>query len=212
MLTVAQAATRASRDPETIRRWIRAGKLMAWKVGTQHVIDEDDLSDAIRGIFATPAEATDPAKATRDRAIGSAIHQGRAERARQIHEAAAPYLTSMSSAATGGAPVIDVWLPHIVGRIVHALDPVHIILFGSRARGDHRSDSDYDLLVVMEQLADRRLTRLDVRRSYDGLPVSSDVIVATVAETDGSIPGRPAGAVYWALKEGRVIYDRDDVG
>jgi len=35
------------RDPETVRRWIRSGKLRARKVGTQHVIDEQDLEAAI---------------------------------------------------------------------------------------------------------------------------------------------------------------------
>jgi excisionase family DNA binding protein len=43
MLTVPEAAKRARRDPETVRRWIRAGRLRARKVGTQHVIEEDDL-------------------------------------------------------------------------------------------------------------------------------------------------------------------------
>ena len=43
MLTVPEAARRVGRDPETIRRWIRAGRLRARKVGTQHVIEEDDL-------------------------------------------------------------------------------------------------------------------------------------------------------------------------
>jgi excisionase family DNA binding protein len=43
MLTVPQAARRIGRNPETIRRWIRAGKLNSSKVGTQHVIDERDL-------------------------------------------------------------------------------------------------------------------------------------------------------------------------
>lgn len=46
MLTVPEAASIAGRDPETIRRWIRAGKLRARKIGTQHVIEEDDL-DAV---------------------------------------------------------------------------------------------------------------------------------------------------------------------
>lgn len=48
MLTVPQAARRARRNPETIRRWIREGKLRATKVGTQHVLDEKDL-DALLG-------------------------------------------------------------------------------------------------------------------------------------------------------------------
>jgi excisionase family DNA binding protein len=46
MLTVPEAAKRVGRNPETVRRWIRAGKLRSQKVGTQHLIDEQDL-DAI---------------------------------------------------------------------------------------------------------------------------------------------------------------------
>jgi excisionase family DNA binding protein len=43
VLTVPQAAQRAQRNPETIRRWIRSGRLRAQRVGTQHIIDEADL-------------------------------------------------------------------------------------------------------------------------------------------------------------------------
>ncbi len=43
MLTVPEAARRVRRNPETVRRWIREGKLPARKVGTQHVIEERDL-------------------------------------------------------------------------------------------------------------------------------------------------------------------------
>jgi excisionase family DNA binding protein len=43
MLTVPEAAKRTGRNPETVRRWIREGKLRAHKVGTQHVIEERDL-------------------------------------------------------------------------------------------------------------------------------------------------------------------------
>jgi len=44
MLTVPEAARRTKRDPETVRRWIRSGRLRATKVGTQHLIDEADLA------------------------------------------------------------------------------------------------------------------------------------------------------------------------
>ena len=43
MLTVPQAAERVGRDPETVRRWIRIGKLRSERVGTQHMVDEADL-------------------------------------------------------------------------------------------------------------------------------------------------------------------------
>ena len=101
-LTVPEAARRVGRNPETIRRWIRAGKLPSRKVGTQHVIDEEDLADAIRGVIARPLPALDPA--TTDRP----------------------------------AATTDPWLSTIVGRIVRLVDPVRIVLFGSRARGDAR--------------------------------------------------------------------------
>ena len=39
-------------------------------------------------------------------------------------------------------------LDGVVARLVAALDPRAIWLFGSRARGDNRPDSDFDLLVV----------------------------------------------------------------
>lgn len=44
MLTVPEAARRAGKNPETVRRWIREGKLLAHKIGTQHVIEEADLA------------------------------------------------------------------------------------------------------------------------------------------------------------------------
>ncbi len=47
MLTVPKAADRVGRDPETIRRWIRAGKLRAQKIGTQHLIEEQDLDQVV---------------------------------------------------------------------------------------------------------------------------------------------------------------------
>ncbi len=49
MLTVPQAARRVGRKPETIRRWIREGRLPARKIGTQHVIEEADLREASAG-------------------------------------------------------------------------------------------------------------------------------------------------------------------
>ena len=39
-------------------------------------------------------------------------------------------------------------LQGLVQRLADALDPLAIWLFGSRARGDHRPDSDFDFMVV----------------------------------------------------------------
>ncbi len=204
-LTVPEAARRVGRNPETIRRWIRAGKLPSRKVGTQHVLDEDDLARAVHAVAAGPLPKLDPDRTPTDRAILLALHQGGEERAHQIREAVAPYLPA---ALDRPAVTTDPWQSTIVGRIVRLVDPVRIVLFGSRARGSAREDSDYDLLVVVDAVANRRAMRIAIRRSFADLPVAADVIVSTVEETDGRIAGHPAGVVYWALQEGRGIYHR----
>lgn len=58
MLTVPEAARRVSRNPETIRRWIRSGRLPARRVGTQHVIEEADLQALLHEgeVLSVPAE------------------------------------------------------------------------------------------------------------------------------------------------------------
>jgi excisionase family DNA binding protein len=49
MVDVIEAGRRTGRDPETIRRWIRAGKLRAQRVGNKHMIDEADLAVVAEG-------------------------------------------------------------------------------------------------------------------------------------------------------------------
>jgi excisionase family DNA binding protein len=54
MLTVPEAARRVGRDPETVRRWIRSGKLRSEKVGTQHLVEERELEALVEGGLPPP--------------------------------------------------------------------------------------------------------------------------------------------------------------
>jgi len=54
MLTVPEVARRLNRDPETVRRWIRTGKLRARRVGTQHVVEDVDVEALMAGSVAVP--------------------------------------------------------------------------------------------------------------------------------------------------------------
>jgi excisionase family DNA binding protein len=81
MLTVPEAARRTKRDPETVRRWIRSGRLKATRIGTQHLIDEGDLarltSDATLPI---PASWRHTATGERMPDVVAAIRSSRAAR------------------------------------------------------------------------------------------------------------------------------------
>jgi uncharacterized protein len=99
------------------------------------------------------------------------------------------------------------WIPVMVERIVRDFDPVRIVLFGSRARGVGREDSDVDLLVVLPRLAPQRNAVADVLRALADVPVPKDIVVTTPQEIErrGDLVGtvlRPA------LREGKVLYER----
>ncbi|HEU0235444.1 MAG TPA: nucleotidyltransferase domain-containing protein [Candidatus Limnocylindrales bacterium] len=99
----------------------------------------------------------------------------------------------------------DDWLPAIVDRIVRLVDPARIVLFGSRAAAHASADSDYDLLVVLDDVGHRRETRIAIARSLADLP-SKDIVVTTRAETERR--ASLVGVVRWALDEGRTVYER----
>jgi predicted nucleotidyltransferase len=92
-------------------------------------------------------------------------------------------------------------------RIVAALNPQRIVLFGSRARGDAGPDSDIDLLIEMpsdlpptERI--RAVDRLFTPRSW---PL--DVVVFTPGEASAQRLSRNS-LVCTAEREGRVLYER----
>jgi len=94
---------------------------------------------------------------------------------------------------------------------VDAVDPEQVILFGSRARGDHRDRSDVDLIVIeAEPFGSERSRHGEMLRLYEalrGLRVPTDLLVYSREDVE-----------YWrdsrnhvlarALREGRVLYER----
>lgn len=98
-------------------------------------------------------------------------------------------------------------LDEIVRRLVEAVDPDRIILFGSRARGDPRPDSDVDLLIVKD--SPEPPGRRDVRayRALMGIGVPKDVLWYTRQEVE-EWAGVRNHVVSRALREGKVLYER----
>jgi predicted nucleotidyltransferase len=96
-------------------------------------------------------------------------------------------------------------LDELVRRIVEAVQPLEIILFGSAARGEMTSDSDIDLLVVMPEGTHKRHTAGFIRSRLYGLGVPVDIVVATPSTLE--MYGRSIGLIYLpALEEGKHLY------
>ena len=95
----------------------------------------------------------------------------------------------------------------MIDRIVRDFHPLRLILFGSHARGDASPDSDIDLLVVLPQVANKRLAAVAIRRALADFPVCKDIVVTTLEEITrrGDLIGtvlRPA------FRDGKVLYER----
>ncbi len=90
-------------------------------------------------------------------------------------------------------------------RLTAALDPVEIRLFGSRAFGSARPDSDFDLLVILPDDAD-----VDHDRAYApvlGSGIGCDVVPCTLSDYMAE-RGRP-GTVCAAAAAGRALYRKE---
>ena len=96
-------------------------------------------------------------------------------------------------------------LDKLVERIVDAVHPLKIILFGSAARGEMGPDSDVDVLVVMPDGTHRRHTAQYLYQTVRGVKVPYDIIVATpsdLAEHRDNV-----GLIYCTvLREGKTVY------
>ncbi len=96
----------------------------------------------------------------------------------------------------------------IVRRIVQTAQPEKIILFGSRARGDARPDSDFDLLVIKESDEPRHRRDAPLYVAVADLPVEVEVMVYTPQEVE-EWSQVPQAFITTAVREGKVVYERE---
>lgn len=111
-------------------------------------------------------------------------------------------------AAAAGEGKLPVDLAELMRRILFFYDPVQVWLFGSRARGDARPTSDWDLLVVVDDAASDAALDLDVGwRLQRGCGVYADVVACRVSEfeSDVSVPNTLAFDVG---REGVLLHAR----
>jgi predicted nucleotidyltransferase len=93
----------------------------------------------------------------------------------------------------------------LIQRIVEAVHPLKIIVFGSAARGDSKPASDIDLLVVMPEGVHRRRVAQDLYRRIRGIGVPFDLLVATPSDLEKHKDN--IGLIYrTVLLEGKEVY------
>ncbi len=95
----------------------------------------------------------------------------------------------------------------IVNRICKAGNPLQVVLFGSRSRGDARQDSDIDLLIIEESTEPRYKRAAKYLRALLGISPGKDVVVWTPKEV-AEWARLPNTFIATALREGRVLYER----
>ena len=97
-------------------------------------------------------------------------------------------------------------LNELVRLLSEAYHPDKIFLFGSRACGTERPDSDFDLLLVVPDDAspDRLTSRMAYERLW-GTGADADILVWTRNRFNACVH-LPATFPATVLREGRVLY------
>jgi predicted nucleotidyltransferase len=97
-------------------------------------------------------------------------------------------------------------LEEVTSRIVGAVHPEKIVLFGSHVWGRPTDDSDIDLMVIVDRSEQPgyRLAR-DIYRSLRGLRVPVEVVVRTRDEMARGLAVKTS-LERRVLEEGRVLH------
>ena len=94
----------------------------------------------------------------------------------------------------------------IKNKIVELLDGLEyekILLFGSRARGENRDDSDYDVIVVLKnniEREDKFSLQNKIRRAFAKEKIDIDIIVKSLTQYD-YMKNNMGNVIYYANHE-----------
>ena len=99
-------------------------------------------------------------------------------------------------------------IAHVVEKIVEAISPLKIILFGSHSRDEQTESSDLDLLVVQDSGRSCRQVRREIELLLWGRRFPIDLIVATPEQVDRNVTDGNPFYTQHILSEGKVLYAR----
>ena len=98
---------------------------------------------------------------------------------------------------------------YIVEKIVRAIQPEKIILFGSYARGDFSQDSDLDLFIIKDSESSSRIMRRQIEALLWGRRFPMDIIVRKPEEVEWNFRARNPFYLYHIFRDGKVLYEKE---
>ncbi|EOQ88816.1 nucleotidyltransferase domain protein [Leptospira yanagawae serovar Saopaulo str. Sao Paulo = ATCC 700523] len=96
-------------------------------------------------------------------------------------------------------------LEHLKNQIIFLVNPLKIILFGSRATLTACKNSDYDLLIIMPDGTNKREIAQYIYKKVDNIKISFDLVVAT-PETLKKYSNSRHLIYFYALQDGLELY------
>ena len=104
--------------------------------------------------------------------------------------------------------ISDQTVQQAVAKIVAVARPRKIILFGSYARGGASEASDLDLMVIEPKVTNAGAETARLREAIGSIGMGIDVVVYSESEFERR-KNWCTTPVYWALREGKVLYDAE---
>ena len=106
--------------------------------------------------------------------------------------------------------VDDKLINEIIRRVVAAVNPLKIILFGSWAYGEPKRESDVDILVMVEKNhLPRHKRAVKVYEALTGILIPKDIVVYTPEEIE-DWSEVPQAFITTIVRKGKVIYEKKD--
>ena len=93
-------------------------------------------------------------------------------------------------------------ISQLVKKELTGIDPnVEVLLFGSRARGDFREDSDWDFLILLKKETVSKAEKEKIREILYELELATNEVISTIIHSENEWDTLAVTPIYQIIKE-----------